>query len=184
VEQLSGLDGGFLAMETRSVFGHVGSVCIVDAQGARSPLTLEHFTRTIEARLPLVPLFRRRLVTVPLGLDHPYWIEDPDFDIEFHVRELAVPAADSIAAAAIPVAVAWVSASCTARFIGSGSAAACTAIKKHNPKTRRPGRRALRVLGIIASPWREGIQKRRAMGVVPSAKDSSEQWQKALASSR
>jgi WS/DGAT/MGAT family acyltransferase len=78
-------------METRSVFGHVGSVCIVDSKGARSPLTLEHFTRTIEARLPLVPLFRRRLVTVPLGLDHPYWIEDPDFDIEFHVQELALP---------------------------------------------------------------------------------------------
>ena len=91
MEQLSGLDGGFLAMETRSVFGHVGSVCIVDAEGARSPLTLEHFTRAIEARLPLVPLFRRRLVTVPLGLDHPYWIEDPDFDIEYHVQELALP---------------------------------------------------------------------------------------------
>ena len=95
MEQLSGLDGAFLAMETRSVFGHVGSVCIVAARGARgasSHLTLEHFTRAIEARLPLVPLFRRRLVTVPLGLDHPYWIEDPDFDIEFHVRELALPA--------------------------------------------------------------------------------------------
>ncbi|HEX7463013.1 MAG TPA: wax ester/triacylglycerol synthase family O-acyltransferase, partial [Dermatophilaceae bacterium] len=39
----------------------------------------------------LVPLFRRRLVMVPFGLDHPYWIEDPDFDIEFHVRELALP---------------------------------------------------------------------------------------------
>jgi diacylglycerol O-acyltransferase / wax synthase len=92
VEQLSGLDGAFLAMETRSVFGHVGSVCIVDAKSARSRLTLEHFTRVIESRLPLVPLFRRRLVTVPLGLDHPYWIDDPDFDIEFHIRELALPA--------------------------------------------------------------------------------------------
>ncbi len=92
MQQLSGLDGGFLAMETRSVFGHVGSVCIVDAKSARSRLTLEHFTRVIESRLPLVPLFRRRLVTVPLGLDHPYWIEDPDFDIEFHIRELALPA--------------------------------------------------------------------------------------------
>ncbi|HEY4792355.1 MAG TPA: wax ester/triacylglycerol synthase family O-acyltransferase, partial [Actinomycetes bacterium] len=39
----------------------------------------------------LVPLLRRRLVEVPLGLDQPYWIEDPDFDIEFHVRELALP---------------------------------------------------------------------------------------------
>ena len=95
MEQLSGLDGAFLAMETRTVFGHVGSVCIVDAgvaPGAESGLTLEHLTRVIASRLPLVPLFRRRLVTVPFGLDHPYWIEDPDFDIEFHVRELALPA--------------------------------------------------------------------------------------------
>jgi diacylglycerol O-acyltransferase len=94
VEQLSGLDGAFLAMETRSVFGHVGSVCVVDvlASGAsESMMTLQHLTKVIESRLPLVPLFRRRLVTVPLGLDHPYWIEDPDFDIEFHVRELALP---------------------------------------------------------------------------------------------
>jgi diacylglycerol O-acyltransferase / wax synthase len=95
VEQLSGLDGAFLAMETRTVFGHVGSVCVVDAtvaQGVESGLTLEHLTQVIGSRLPLVPLLRRRLVTVPFGLDHPYWIEDLDFDIEFHVRELALPA--------------------------------------------------------------------------------------------
>ena len=94
MEQLSGLDGAFLAMETRSVFGHVGSVCIVDtgvAPNIEPGLTLEHLTRVIESRLPLVPLFRRRLVTVPFGLDHPYWIEDPDFDIGFHVREIALP---------------------------------------------------------------------------------------------
>ena len=47
----------------------------------------------IESRLHLVPPFRRRLVPVPFGLDQPYWIEDPDFDIEFHVRELALPVA-------------------------------------------------------------------------------------------
>jgi diacylglycerol O-acyltransferase len=95
VEQLSGLDGAFLAMETRTVFGHVGSVCIVDAgvvAGAESGLTLEHLTRVIGSRLSLVPLFRRRLITVPFGLDHPYWIQDPGFEIAFHVRELALPA--------------------------------------------------------------------------------------------
>ncbi|MEO8519627.1 MAG: wax ester/triacylglycerol synthase family O-acyltransferase, partial [Dermatophilaceae bacterium] len=95
VEQMSGLDGAFLAMETRSVFGHVGSVCIIDVlveDGAKPALTLEHLTRVIGSRLSLVPLFRRRLVTVPFGLDHPYWIEDPDFDIALHVRELALPA--------------------------------------------------------------------------------------------
>jgi len=95
MEQLSGLDGWFLAMETGSVYGHVGSVCIIDAEGPDgdgSGLTLERLTRFIESRLPLVPIFRRRLVTVPLGLDHPYMIDDPDFDIEFHIRELALPA--------------------------------------------------------------------------------------------
>jgi diacylglycerol O-acyltransferase len=97
VQQLSGLDGAFLAMETRSVFGHVGSVCIVDdgAGGVGSRMTLDHLTRVIESRLSLVPLFRRRLVTVPFGLDHPYWIEDPDFDIAIHVRELGLAAPGS-----------------------------------------------------------------------------------------
>jgi diacylglycerol O-acyltransferase / wax synthase len=95
VRQLTGLDAAFLAMETRTVFGHVGSVSVVDPSTAPEPLTLERFTRVVESRLPLVPLLRRRLVDVPLGLDQPYWIEDPDFDIEFHVRELALPAPGS-----------------------------------------------------------------------------------------
>jgi diacylglycerol O-acyltransferase / wax synthase len=95
VRQLTGLDAAFLAMETPTVFGHVGSVSVVDPSTAPEPLTLERFTRVVESRLPLVPLLRRRLVEVPLGLDQPYWIEDPDFDIEFHVRELALPAPGS-----------------------------------------------------------------------------------------
>jgi diacylglycerol O-acyltransferase len=91
MKQLSGLDSQFLAMESRSVFGHVGSVCILDPTTASEKFTLDHLTRAIGERLPLVPLFRRRLVEVPLGLDKAYWIDDPDFDIEFHVRELALP---------------------------------------------------------------------------------------------
>jgi diacylglycerol O-acyltransferase len=95
VQQLTGLDAAFLAMETRTVSGHVGSVCIVDPSTASEPFTLERFTRVVESRLPSVPPLRRRLVDVPLGLDQPYWIEDPDFDIEFHVRELALPSPGS-----------------------------------------------------------------------------------------
>jgi diacylglycerol O-acyltransferase / wax synthase len=92
MQQLSGLDAAFLAMETRAVYGHVGSVCILDPSTSPEPFTYERFLRLIESRLPLVPPFRRRLVEVPLGLDQPYWIEDSAFDIEFHVRELALPA--------------------------------------------------------------------------------------------
>ncbi len=91
MKQLSGLDSQFLAMETQAVFGHVGSVCILDPSTATEDFTLDHLTQAIAARLPLVPLFRQRLVEVPLGLGQSYWIDDPHFDIEFHVRELAVP---------------------------------------------------------------------------------------------
>jgi diacylglycerol O-acyltransferase / wax synthase len=92
MRQLTGLDAAFLAMETRTVYGHVGSVCVLDPSTAPEPFTYERFLRVVESRLPLVPPFHRRLVEVPLGLDQPYWIEDSDFDIEFHVRELALPA--------------------------------------------------------------------------------------------
>jgi diacylglycerol O-acyltransferase / wax synthase len=92
VHQLTGLDAAFLAMETSAVYGHVGSICIVDPSTAPQPLTLEHLQEVIASRLHLVPPFRRRLAEVPFGFDQPYWIEDPDFDIEFHVRELALPA--------------------------------------------------------------------------------------------
>ena len=92
MQQLTGLDAAFLAMETSSVFGHVGSVCVLDPSTAPQALTLDRLTRLIESRLHLIPPFRRRLVEVPLGLAQPYWLEDPDFDIEYHVRELALPA--------------------------------------------------------------------------------------------
>jgi diacylglycerol O-acyltransferase / wax synthase len=92
MQQLTGLDAAFLALDSPTAYGHVGSVSILRPPAGGEGLTLDRLTGLIESRLPLVPLFRRRLVEVPFGLDQPYWIEDPDFDIEFHVRELALPA--------------------------------------------------------------------------------------------
>ncbi len=92
MHQLSGLDAAFLAMETSSVYGHVGSMCVLDPSTSPEPLMLGRLQEIISSRLHLVPAFRRRLVEVPFGFDQPYWVEDPDFDIEFHVRELALPA--------------------------------------------------------------------------------------------
>jgi diacylglycerol O-acyltransferase / wax synthase len=92
MQQLTGLDAAFLALDSPTAYGHVGSVSILDPPERGEALTLERLTELIESRLHLVPPFRRRLVEVPFGLDQPYWIEDPDFDIEFHVRELALPA--------------------------------------------------------------------------------------------
>src|SRR5262245_37438793 len=91
MKQLSGLDAAFLALETPKTTGHVGGVSILDPRAAPQPLTLARLTEVLGERLPLVPVLRQRLLNVPLGLDQPYWIDDPDFDIEFHVREIALP---------------------------------------------------------------------------------------------
>lgn len=91
MQQLTGLDAAFLALETRTTTGHVGGVSILDPSTASEPITFALFTELMASRLPLVPLLRRRLATVPLGLDQPFWIEDPDFDLEFHLRETALP---------------------------------------------------------------------------------------------
>src|SRR5499425_3578691 len=91
MQQLSGLDAAFLALETANTTGHVGGVCVLDPSAAPQPLTLARLTEVLAERIPLIPVLRRKLLNVPLGLDQPYWIDDPDFDIEYHVRELALP---------------------------------------------------------------------------------------------
>jgi diacylglycerol O-acyltransferase / wax synthase len=91
MRQLSGMDAAFLNMETRSTFGHVSSLNLFDVSGLGRDEFFEGTRRLVEERLGLLPPFRRRLVEVPLGLDLPYWIEDPEFDIDFHVRHHAVP---------------------------------------------------------------------------------------------
>ena len=91
MQRLTGLDSAFLALETPRSTGHVGGLSILDPSTAPEPLNLARLTEVIGERLPLVPVMRRRLHHVPLGLDQPYWVDDEDFDIEYHVRELALP---------------------------------------------------------------------------------------------
>jgi WS/DGAT/MGAT family acyltransferase len=95
MQQLTGLDAAFLALETANATGHVGGLSVLDPGSAPEPLTLARLTEVMAGRLPLVPVLRRRLLNVPLGLDQPYWIDDADFDIEYHVREIALPAPGS-----------------------------------------------------------------------------------------
>ena len=91
MQQLTGMDASFLALETANTTGHVGGLSVLDPSTAAEPLTLARLTEVMTERLPLVPVLRRKLLNVPLGLDQPYWIDDPDFDIEYHVREIALP---------------------------------------------------------------------------------------------
>ena len=91
MRQLTGLDATFLHLETAAQFGHVCGLSIFQRPDAPGYDPYESWRRQIEARLHLLPPLRRRLREVPLGLDHPYWVDDPAFDLDFHVRHSAVP---------------------------------------------------------------------------------------------
>jgi WS/DGAT/MGAT family acyltransferase len=82
-------------METPTLHMHTLKVAILEPSPADShptPLTVEALREELGRRLHLLPPFRRRIVEVPLGFHHPVWIEDPDFDIDYHVRRAPVPA--------------------------------------------------------------------------------------------
>ncbi len=93
MEQLNGLDASFLNIETPTVHGHVGGLALFDT--TESPLSLETVKGLITERLHELGPFRQRLVSVPFGIDRPYWIEDEAFDLDFHVRHIAIPSPGS-----------------------------------------------------------------------------------------
>ena len=92
MKQLSGADSMFLQFEQRNNFMHVASLAIYDPSTAPGGgVRFKDILKFFASRLEQFPQFRRRLVKVPLSLDRPYWIEDPSFDVEFHVRHIALP---------------------------------------------------------------------------------------------
>jgi diacylglycerol O-acyltransferase len=92
VRQLTSVDAQFLALENARQSGHIGGLAILDPSTApEGKLELADLYEMLAERLPLLPPMRWRLAEVPFGLDYPYWVDDPDFDLDFHVRELALP---------------------------------------------------------------------------------------------
>src|SRR4051795_11612066 len=92
MRQLTSLDAQFLALENARQTGHVAGLAIYDTSTAPDGrLTCAEMKELISSRLHLLPPLRWKLVEVPLGADYPYWVDDTDFDLDFHVRELALP---------------------------------------------------------------------------------------------
>ena len=98
MKQLSGLDASFLYMETPTHHMHVTGALILDPStigtsgigtsdiGTSGTLPHERLATLFADRMHLIPPFRRRMVAVPGGLDHPRWIEDPDFELDNHLH--------------------------------------------------------------------------------------------------
>lgn len=92
LKQLSGMDTMFLYAETHRAPLEVGCLQIYDPSTApKGAVRFKEILATFQNRLDRSDLFRRKLAEVPLSLDHPYWVRDDDFDLEYHVRHISLP---------------------------------------------------------------------------------------------
>jgi WS/DGAT/MGAT family acyltransferase len=91
MERLSGLDASFLYLETPTQHMHLALALQFDPSSVPGGYSFQKMKGFIASRIPFAPIFRRRLVEVPFRLGHPVWVDDPDFDIDYHVRLAAIP---------------------------------------------------------------------------------------------
>lgn len=91
MQRLTGMDASFLYLETPTSPMHVAGLYICDPSGMDVRWDAERIKLEIERRLHLMPPFRRRLKEIPFQLHHPLWLEDPDFDLDHHVKQIVLP---------------------------------------------------------------------------------------------
>lgn len=92
MRQLQGMDASFVALESPTSPMHIGSILIYNPETAPGGFVrFKDILSFFQSRLQLSKTVRQRMVHVPFDLDYPYWIEDPDFDLEYHVRHIALP---------------------------------------------------------------------------------------------
>ena len=91
--RLSTSDAAFYHQENTATPIYVGSLLIL--RRPKGGLSYESLLNTVERRLPQIPRYRQKVREVTLGLARPVWVDDPDFDITYHVRRSALPSPGS-----------------------------------------------------------------------------------------
>ncbi len=91
MDRLSSIDASFLTNETSSAHMHVGAILIFEGP----PPGYEDFLAHVDSRLHLVPRFRQKLAFPPVETGRPFWVDDPSFNLAYHVRHSALPAPGS-----------------------------------------------------------------------------------------
>jgi diacylglycerol O-acyltransferase len=92
MQRLSGQDALFLHLDQPHAATHATLIYIYDQSELKGePLRFRDIVQHVEERLDASPLFRRRIVQVSMGLGYPYWEDDANFDIDFHIRHFALP---------------------------------------------------------------------------------------------
>ncbi|HMJ35292.1 MAG TPA: wax ester/triacylglycerol synthase family O-acyltransferase [Baekduia sp.] len=91
LDRLTAVDASFLAQEGPASHMHIGGIVLCDGPPPRFEEMLDH----VRSRLHLVPRYRQRLAQPPLETGRPLWVDDPTFNLEYHVRQTALPAPGS-----------------------------------------------------------------------------------------
>ena len=91
LDRLSPIDAGFLAQERPNTHMHIGGIVLLEGP----PPPLAEFLAHVRSRLHLVPRYRQKLAFPPASTSRPLWVDDPDFNLEYHVRHTALPSPGS-----------------------------------------------------------------------------------------
>ncbi len=91
MRRFAGLDGAFLAFESPAAPLHIVGAMVFDPSDVPGGVGFEDVRALVARRLPRVPPFRQRAVAVPFGIDHGGLVDDPSFDLDYHVRRSALP---------------------------------------------------------------------------------------------
>ena len=86
IQQISGYDATFLYADSPTSPMHVGTLIIVEGS-----LKFDVFKEMIASKLHHIPKFRQRLLNVPMNLDYPYWVDDPNFNLDLHLNRVKLP---------------------------------------------------------------------------------------------
>jgi WS/DGAT/MGAT family acyltransferase len=95
VERMSGGDALMLYLDRAEAYNHTIKLQIVDPKDDPEGWSWQRFKRAWATRVGLVPRLRQRYLRVPFGINHPVWVDDPDFDLDYHLRRVGCPAPGS-----------------------------------------------------------------------------------------
>jgi diacylglycerol O-acyltransferase / wax synthase len=92
VQRMNGIDPMFIYSETAETPMEVAYACVFDPSTSAQGYSFPQVRELLLERVPTMAAFRRRLMTVPFGLDHPRWVDDPEFSLDNHLHRVALPA--------------------------------------------------------------------------------------------
>lgn len=92
MKQMSSNDGQLIHVESADTPEHIATLTLYDQSTAEGGVVrFKQILRTFETSLDKSPIFTNKIVKVPFNLDQPYWVQDPLFDLEYHIRHIALP---------------------------------------------------------------------------------------------